>query len=49
MMGEHEAGKGSVNRIKDLDRYGKRYDSIKWSSKKVKAPKKNGRNTTRGK
>lgn len=46
MMGEHEAGKGSVSRVKDLDRYRKGYDGIKWSSRKVKV-QKNGRNISR--
>jgi hypothetical protein len=43
MMGEHEAGKGSVSRVKDLDRYRNGYDGIKWSSKDKKVKAKNGR------
>ena len=46
MMGEHEAGKGSVSRVKDLDRYRKGYDGIKWSSKDKKAKVKNGRDSS---
>jgi hypothetical protein len=47
MMGEHEAGKGSVSRVKDLDRYRKGYDGIRWLSKNKKVKVKNGRNTSR--
>ena len=34
MIGEHEAGKGSVSRVRDMVRYGKRHDAIKWRSRK---------------
>lgn len=44
MIGEHEAGKGSVSRVKDIDRYRKGYDSIKWFSKNKKV--KNGRDSS---
>jgi len=43
MIGEHEAGKGSASRVKDLKKYGEGYSGIQWNSKKpakVKPAKK---------
>ena len=35
MMGEHDAGKGAVSRVKDMVKYGKGYDGIRWPSRGV--------------